>query len=530
MRKTKKLFVVLMAIVGLTFSGHLFAQERNVSGTIKSNVDGTPIAGATVRLKGAIETTTTNDRGQFSVAVDQKSSETLLIIHPDFDELELVVIGKTSVDAIMTSNVRYNQYGQRVTRENLTTENRNGILTLASKDESFKFWTDMRVNADFTKHFDNYDNSLSPTGNPSDAIQLSDGAFARRARVAFKAQLTDKWYGEVDVDFRNLELDLNDVFVMYSINKNLDLKIGQFREPMGMMTNTSSRYVSFMERPLSAEFDPSRHMGIGLEYSNPYFMTGFGVFTDEIFDVEGKDTRRKQRQGTESSWAVTGRIMGYAIKKDNMTLGIGVGGSYRTPEITDEGYNTHRVRIYDENRVSQKRFLDTDAVKNVKNIFISNAELAFAYNSFRLQGEYKMMTLDRGKIYTDINYTGQNIQDANYDGYYVEAGFFLFGDKANFDYSDGEFTRVAPKAKWGTIELAARYSTVNLNDAKAEVFGGAANISTFSVIYWAKRNVRIILNAAYVDHDEHATSKYYWDVPANGFDYWWVGTRFEVNF
>jgi phosphate-selective porin OprO and OprP len=296
------------------------------------------------------------------------------------------------------------------------------------------------------------------------------------------------------------------------------------------MTNTTSRYVSFMERPISSELDPSRHMGIGAKYAHPRFMTGFGLFTDEAFGIEAKDVRRKQRAGVESSYAVTGRLMGYALNKQHLALGFGVGASYRTPMITDEGFNTVRVRVNDENRTSQKRFLDTDAIKNVKNITLVNGEVAFAYNSFRLQGEYKVMNLNRGPIYSDINYTGQNLNDVKFGGYYVEVGYFLFGDKQNFNYADGEFTRVRPQSKKGTIELGARYSTLNLNTEEANVFGGEGKITSFLFTYWAQNNVRIILNGAYVDHDEHATTKYNWKVPEGGFDYIWIGTRFEIDF
>jgi phosphate-selective porin OprO/OprP len=524
----KRKLLILSLLIAIT--GFLQAQTRNVSGVITSNVDGKPIAGVSVRLKGAIAAATTNDSGFYTVAVDEKSTETLIFTHPDFDDMEVVVIGKSKLDLSLSSNVRLNQYGQKVNRNPLVSEERNGVLTFESKDKSYKFWTDIRVNVDFTKHFDNYDNDLSITGNPMDAIQLSDGGHVRRARIGFKAQVSEKWYGEIDIDVRDIELDMNDIYLQYSVNKNLELKFGHFREPFGMMTNTTSRYVTFMERPLSSEFDPSRHLGIAAKYSHPWFATGLGVFTDEAYGIEAKDVRRKQRTGAESSWAVTGRFMGYPLKDDNLLLGIGVGGSYRTPMITDEGFNTVRVRVNDENRTSQKRFLDTDAVKNVKKIILANAELAFAFKSFRLQGEYKIMTLDRGAIYTDINYTGQNLNDAQYSGYYVELGYYLFGDRPNFNFGDGEFTRVNPKSKMGTIELAARYSTINLNDADAAVFGGEGKISSIGVTYWAQKNVRIILNAAYVDHDEHASTKYKWNVPAGGFDYVWVATRFEIDF
>jgi len=509
------------------------AQTRNVTGVIKSNIDGKPIEGVEVRLKGDDVTAKSNENGNYSIAVEQKSTETLIFSHPDFEEMEVVVIGKNSIDLTLSSNTRLNQYGQTVEREPLVTEARDGVLTFESKDEKFKIWTDFRINVDFTKFFDNYDNNLSQntlTGNPADAIQLSDGAHIRRARFAFKAQVSEKWYGEIDFDFRDLEVDINDAYLQYSVNDALSFQVGQFREPMGMMTNTTSRYVSFMERPMSCELDPSRHMGIGAKYSHPWFYAGLGLFSDEAFDKDAKDVRRKQRTGTEASKAVTGRIMGYPVKGNDIVLGIGAGGSYRTPQITDEGYNTVRFRTYDENRTSQKRFLDTDAVTNVQNILIANAELAFAYKSFRIQSEYKIMTLRRGQIYDDINYTGQNLEDANFGGYYIEASYYLFGDRQNFNYLDGEFTRINPKSKKGSVEIAARYSYLSLNDEEANVKGGEGKVTSLAVTYWAKKNVRIILNAAYVDHDENASSKYNWNVPKGGFDYYWVGTRFEIDF
>ncbi|HRZ42206.1 MAG TPA: porin [Bacteroidales bacterium] len=525
--KSKQTLLTLGMLIA--FCGILHAQTRNVTGTI-AGTDGKPIAGVSVRLKGAVTVANSDQNGTYSITVAEKSTETLIFSHQGYDELEVVVIGKSQLNVTLTSSVRYNQYGQQVSRKALFAEDREGILTFESKDESFRFWTDIRLNVDFTKHFDNYDNSLSVNGNPDSAIQLSDGGHIRRARIAFKAQLSDKWYGEIDMDFRDLELDMNDVYLEYSATDRLSFKVGQFREPFGMMTNTTSRYVSFMERPLSSEMDPSRHVGVGASYFRPRFFTGLGIFTDEVYGIEAKDVRRKIRTGTEASKAITGRFMGYPINRNNLTLGIGIGGSYRTPQITDEGSNTVRVRVNDENRTSQKRFLDTDAIPNVKNIILANGELAFAWNSFRLQSEYKIMTLNRGKIYTDVNYTGQNLNDAHYSGYYVEIGYYLFGDMQNFNYREGEFTRVRPNSKKGTIELSARYSTLELNDEDAGVFGGEGKITAFGITYWAHTNARIILNVAYVDHDENASTKYKWNVPAGGFDYTWIGTRFEIDF
>ncbi|MGE5355972.1 MAG: OprO/OprP family phosphate-selective porin [Deltaproteobacteria bacterium] len=442
------------------------------------------------------------------------------------------------------TTTRYDQYGQKVDRLPLTAEARNGIITFESKDKSFKFWTDFRINFDGGLFFDNYDNSLSPAGNKADAIQLSNGFHIRRLRMAFKAQVTEKWYGEMDIDFRDAEIDLNDVYLKYSPNEKLDFKFGHFREPFGMMTNTTSRYVTFMERPASCEFDPSRHMGIASFYAHPRFYTGFGVFSDEFIEaVDGgtRDVRRKERTGTESSLAFTGKFVGYPINKNDFTLAFGVSGSYRTPMITDEGaYNVARFKTYDEIRTSQKRFFDTDVISDVKNIILTNAEFAFAYKSFRIQSEYHYTIVKRGQIYDDVPKAG--LKDAKFDGFYVEAAAFLTGDKQNFNYGEAEFTRVRPKSSKGAIELAARYSTINLNanldylgDQLNEklgnvVTGGSGALYSLGLTWWAKNNVRIILNGTYVDHDEYAQSKYNWKVPEGGFDYIWLGSRFEIDF
>ena len=445
------------------------------------------------------------------------------------------------------TTARYDQYGQKVDRLPLTAEARNGIITFESKDKSFKFWTDFRLNFDGGLFFDNYDNSLSPAGpngNKADAIQLSNGFHIRRLRMAFKAQVTEKWYGEVDIDYRDAEIDLNDVYVMYSPAKNLDFKAGHFREPFGMMTNTTSRYVTFMERPASCEFDPSRHLGIAGFYFKPRFTAGLGIFSDEFLEgVDGgtRDVRRKQRTGTEASLALTGRFMAFPVNRNDFTVAIGIGGSYRSPQITDEGaYNVARFKTYDEIRTHQKRFFDTDVISDVQKIILSNAEFAFAYKSFRLQSEYHYTIVKRGQIYDDEPKAG--LKDAKFDGFYLEAACFVTGDKQNFNYEAGEFTRVRPLSKKGAIEVAARYSTINLNANLGDinnpvsvglgnvVTGGSGALYSLGLTWWAKNNVRIILNGTYVDHDEYAQSKYNWEVPDGGFDYMWLGSRFEIDF
>lgn len=122
--------------------------------------------------------------------------------------------------------------------------------------------------------------------------------------------------------------------------------------------------------------------------------------------------------------------------------------------------------------------------------------MAFAYKGFRIQSEYHYTIVNRGQIYDDIPRVG--LQNAIFDGFYVETAYFLTGDKQNFNYDEGEFTRVRPKSNKGAIELAARYSTLNLNANLDDinnpisvglgnvVTGGSGALYSLGLTWWAK--------------------------------------------
>ena len=111
---------LLIASLLISISCVVQAQPRNVTGVIKSDIDGKPIEGVEIRLKGDATTAKSNENGNYSIVVDQKSTETLIFSHPDFEEMEVVVIGKSNLDLTLTSNIRLNQYGQPVERESLS--------------------------------------------------------------------------------------------------------------------------------------------------------------------------------------------------------------------------------------------------------------------------------------------------------------------------------------------------------------------------------------------------------------------------
>jgi len=426
------------------------------------------------------------------------------------------------------NEVRKNQYGKTVTRVAMNAEMRNGILTFESDDQNFKFWFDNRVFLD-AAYFGG--ETLNPIGS---------GLNIRRARFAVKALLYKHWYGELDLDFAYAQMELKDLYIAYK-GKNWNVKAGNFKESFSMETTTTSRYISFIERSLLAKMAPSRHLGFQANlWGEKYLLIG-GLHFQEIGELEqitfSKDANKDN--GINEGYSLTGRAVYRPIRKENMVLHLGVAGSYRTPKTDLEVPNSYRLSTRALTSINRKKYLDTDDILNVNYNTLLGAELAFSWKNIMFQSEYSMSNLTRFS----------NSPNAKFEGFYAQAGYILYGGSYVYDNAQGEFTQINRGKTWGDIELAFRYSYLNLNDFDAKIYGGAGEEFTFGVNYHVNNNVKLMLNYSYLNHDRFANGKgklvIYKDengieykdpmdveIPAGegGDDFGFISARIEIDF
>ena len=97
--KVKRLFLLLLPL--LLFSGSLLAQEKQVSGKVTDST-GTPIANASVVLKGSGKGTVTSTNGMFSFKVPTSAS-TLVVTYVGFETQE-AAIGNGPVNVSLRSS------------------------------------------------------------------------------------------------------------------------------------------------------------------------------------------------------------------------------------------------------------------------------------------------------------------------------------------------------------------------------------------------------------------------------------------
>src|SRR4051812_8130448 len=89
--------VLCITLMVLFFATATFAQQKTVTGTVKNKGDNTPIANASVQVKGTSVGTQTNASGVYTISVPSDTS-TLVVSYVGFQTMELPTTGTTQVD------------------------------------------------------------------------------------------------------------------------------------------------------------------------------------------------------------------------------------------------------------------------------------------------------------------------------------------------------------------------------------------------------------------------------------------------
>jgi phosphate-selective porin OprO/OprP len=330
------------------------------------------------------------------------------------------------------------------------------------------------------------------------------GAEIRRARMNMAGRLWD-WKYKIEADFANNGVSLKDVVLQHDFFiYGAGISIGNQYEPFGLDNITSDNYNTFMEFSLPVKLRTDRNLGIVLNYSNATnWGAAAGIFSDnKVSQPAAKDT---------TDWSVSGRGWFTPINdsSSNTVLHLGFDGRYQAYEggSTGGGASGGITAIPEANGAGNT--LNTGSISNISDDYRYGPEVAFQYGPFEAQAEYTWMTIERN-----------NLRNIDLKGGYGEVSYFLTGDSRNYDVKGGVFGR--PNVSAGAVQIAARYSTMDISDVVGAggigtvtmrtgpaLVGGLAgkeNDITLGANYYWSPNVRLMLN--YVNADiNYVTTK-----------------------
>ena len=445
-------------------------------------------------------------------------------------------IAAVAQEAEATSDV--NQYGQTVQATPVQAQVQDGILVFQNKKANYKMWFDVRVQADAAVFF----------GAPDYADKIGNGMSIRRARFAVKAQLDENWYGELDTDWTSGVPEIKDAYVGFTGVPGLEIKAGNFKENFSIQRNTTSRYLVFMERPMVTSLAPSRHLGINVRYAHKWIWASAGIFGPELKDSEAQGFMEDYNKdfGMSEGLSYTGKVVFRPINKKDASLHIGGAFSYRNPKTTqfkfkdfeeilenpDGDYDDLIAAIEDgkisdldvvgtamdsrnSTNINRKKYMNTgDMLIGVDHETAWTVELAGHWKGLRYEGAYIARTAHMNPVVNEAIYGDEGFKTFTGDGWYVQASYMLFGGTQAYDSDGAKYTRTTSGKDWGDLELAARFQTMDLNDAVFEegefvsgVTGGKANMYELGLNYYPSKNVKIALNYGYIDQDKYANGK-----------------------
>ncbi|MCK4840222.1 MAG: hypothetical protein KAS94_15555 [Desulfobulbaceae bacterium] len=308
----------------------------------------------------------------------------------------------------------------------------------------------------------------------------------RRVRIYILGTIYRDYDFKFQVDFaRWPDVLYKDAYIdMKNIPYVGTIRVGHQFEPFSLEEETSTKYITFMERALpTLAFDPKRNTGLLLFNAplNKRLWWGAGVFKpvedDAPFDFSG-----------HSDLNVSARIAGLPWFEDEtklLLLGLSCIHKFRSDSTEEDKRLIFSARpesnLADE-LVNTGRLISDGAD-------LINPEFVLVMGPFSLQGEYYYASVDRD--------TGRNL---NFSGFYAFASYFITGESRPYIASEASFGPVKPKRNFdlktgsglGAWEVALRYSYIDLNDE--DIQGGEEKNFTAGLNWYLNPNVRIMFN------------------------------------
>ncbi|MEM7453247.1 MAG: porin [Planctomycetota bacterium] len=394
-----------------------------------------------------------------------------------------------------------------------------GLVHHSHKGPKLNFFG--RIHYDYWA-FPNTDPTIFPLegGNPQDRFLF------RRLRLGVKGDINDNVYYNFESEFAGGSSSFRDAYIMFKSRPYLqDVIIGNHKRPYGLDHWNSSRYNPFIERPFIIEAfnQDSRRFGIsswGVSCDQKYnWQVGF--FNQVLSQVSGQyvdDHYQPEIAGRFSAmpWydeCSGGR--GYAH--------FAISGSVGNPDGGGPN-NAARYRTRPEARTTN-RWLDTGTIAGAEENMLIGLEGVINIGAMQIVGEYQRANVTRSAAF------GNGLE---FDGGYIQVGYFLTGEHAPWDRKRGKLARVKPfenffavrdcdcniRRGWGAIQLVSRYSWADLTDE--DIFGGEANSLTTGFNWWFNPYSRLQFNWIMGDVEDNGGA---------GFgDYNVIGARWMVDF
>jgi phosphate-selective porin OprO/OprP len=311
--------------------------------------------------------------------------------------------------------------------------------------------------------------AVRQTDSGPSAPDVHSGSAIRRARIGVQGTAFNDFAYQVEIDLAGtggVASNVKDVSIQYNGFRPVAFTVGNIKPRTGMETSFSDRSnaQTYMESSMLSSMytaTGTRNIGVLASTGGAHWSGSLGWFGDDI-------NNNGVAAPGEESHGLHGRLTWAPVATRTALLHFGVSGFDRKVATDAADTSQLRVRAQPESAIDGGRLIDTGNITLAENVRLIGLESAGFLGPVGFQGEWGQMDIDR---------TGR--PDATFSGAYLGANWFLTGESRVYDPRTGVFTRFSPRVNadpkngnWGAWEVAARWSTLDLNSDK-NLFTGA---------------------------------------------------------
>ena len=264
------------------------------------------------------------------------------------------------------------------------------------------------------------------------------------------------------------------------------VRLGYMKVPVGLEGATSARADSFLETslPIQAIYQ-ARRTGAEWTFERNAYLLQAGAYGGKDLQGDNPGTTQMLR-GVWTPLKAEGNVvhLGLALSRENLRghedgRGVNFGPSAR-------------LRARPEAGLTDTRLVDTGALAGADHIDRTGLEGIWINGPFSLQGEALSAKVTRN-----------GPRDFSANGQYVFASYVLTGESR--PYTAGNVGNIKPKHSYGAVELLARYSRLDLDDAG--VLGGNEHDWTVGANWYLTTHFKFQANYVHVDSERRNGSR-----------------------
>ena len=314
----------------------------------------------------------------------------------------------------------------------------------------------------------------------ADKTPLKDGNDWRGQQVFIRGTIGDSWAFKYNYDFKSQSH--KDGWLQY---KPFAISAGQFKSPVGMENQQSSRWFFFNEVSMMSSIAPQRFIGIKWQpVLGDQMLLAAAVQQANINDEHSMNDEPLRtsirfvyspvhQPGNVAHLGASGQFVNYKDARRSLQIGV-------VPEAKIEG---------------MPKIISSGKLK-VESSQVGGLEAAFSRGPLALTSEF---------MYHHIRTT--EYKSYHFHGGYVQASYFLDNETSRtYNMANGVFDK--PSSTNLTWELAVRASQMDLEDR--DIKGGIQTNYTAGINFHVNTNLKLMLD--YIDShtkdgpkgDEHA--------------------------